>query len=105
MLLGASLIAPSDHVSYGFQVAERIALATVPIAYLLGLFNARLFRAGVSDLVVELGRAPEPGRLRDALARALGDPSLELAYWIPDSAPLWASTAARPRWRPATDAL
>jgi signal transduction histidine kinase len=42
-------------------------------------------RAGVSDLVVELGRTAEPGRLRDALARALGDPSLELAYWIPES--------------------
>jgi signal transduction histidine kinase len=39
----------------------------------------------VSDLVLELGRAPEPGRLRDSLARALRDPSLELAYWVPAS--------------------
>ena len=40
----------------------------------------------VSDLVVELGRgAPEPGRLRDALARALRDPTLELGYWLPES--------------------
>src|SRR5262249_10142429 len=42
-------------------------------------------RAGVSDLVVELARMPAPGRLRDALAHALRDPSLELAYWIPES--------------------
>ena len=34
---------------------------------------------------MELGRAPEPGRLRDALARALRDPTLELGYWLPDS--------------------
>ena len=27
--------------------------------------------------------AAEPGALRDALARALRDPSLELAYWVP----------------------
>src|SRR5262249_9167520 len=27
----------------------------------------------------------EPGRLRDALARALHDPSLELAYWVPEA--------------------
>jgi signal transduction histidine kinase len=42
-------------------------------------------RVAVSDLVVELGRTPEPGHLRDALARALRDPSLELAYWVPES--------------------
>jgi hypothetical protein len=66
--------------------AERIALALVPIAYLLGLVRARLGRAAVSDLVVELGGTSEPGRLRDALARALRDPSLELAYWVPATA-------------------
>ena len=45
---------------------------------------------------------PEPGRLRDALARALRDPSLELAYWVPESGPMSASTASpssRPRPR------
>ncbi len=37
----------------------------------------------VAGLVVELG-APTPSTgLRDALARALGDPSLELAFWFP----------------------
>jgi signal transduction histidine kinase len=71
--------------SRGVSSATQIALATVPIAFLLGLFNARLARAGVSDLVLALAQMPEPGRLRDALARALGDPSLELAYWIPES--------------------
>jgi signal transduction histidine kinase len=33
--------------------------------------------------VIELERTP-PGRVRDALARVLGDPSLELALWLPD---------------------
>jgi signal transduction histidine kinase len=28
---------------------------------------------------------PEPGRLRDSLARVLRDPSLELAYWVPET--------------------
>ncbi|MGB0093178.1 MAG: hypothetical protein WBP81_11690, partial [Solirubrobacteraceae bacterium] len=54
-------------------------------AYLLGLFRARLGRVAVSDLVMELDQAPEPGRLRDSLAPALHDPSLELAYWVPES--------------------
>jgi signal transduction histidine kinase len=67
------------------QSAEQVTLATVPLAYLLGLFRARMARGGVSELVVELGRAPEQGKLRDALARALRDPTLELGYWIPES--------------------
>jgi signal transduction histidine kinase len=37
----------------------------------------------VADLVVELGETPTPARLRDALANALGDPSLSVAYWSP----------------------
>ena len=34
--------------------------------------------------MVELQRDPAPVDLRDALARALRDPSLTLAYWLPD---------------------
>ena len=41
-------------------------------------------RVGVSDLIVELGRGLEPGQVRDAIARSLRDPSLEIAYWIRD---------------------
>jgi signal transduction histidine kinase len=86
LFLAAFLLStPAPAVSRGVSSATQIALATVPIAFLLGLFNARLVRAGVSDLVLELGQMPAPGRLRDALARALRDPSLELVYWIPES--------------------
>jgi signal transduction histidine kinase len=84
-LLAALASGPAPAASRGLSAASQIALATVPVAFLLGLLNARVARAGVSDLVVELARMPAPGRLRDALARALGDPSLELAYWIPES--------------------
>jgi signal transduction histidine kinase len=86
-LLGAMFFADqtSSNVSTSLESTARVALATVPLAYLFGLFRARLARADISDLVVELGRAPEPGRLRDALARALRDPTLELGYWLPDS--------------------
>jgi signal transduction histidine kinase len=69
----------------GFAVTANIAAAVIPIAYLLGVFRARLGRVAVSDLIVKLGRMPAPGKLRDALARALRDPSLELAYWVPES--------------------
>jgi signal transduction histidine kinase len=39
----------------------------------------------VADLVVELGEA-RSGTVRGQLSRALGDPSLEIGYWLPDRA-------------------
>jgi hypothetical protein len=51
-----------------------VALATVPLAYLFGLFQTRLARIGLGELVVELGNNQEQGRLREALARALREP-------------------------------
>jgi signal transduction histidine kinase len=58
-------------------------LVSVPLAFLLGMLRQQLARAGMADLVVALQRAPESHRLSDALAKALGDPSLVLAYWLP----------------------
>ena len=62
-----------------------VALACVPLAFLAGLLRTRLARSAVGELVVELRQTPPPGKLADALRRALGDPSLSLAYWLPDS--------------------
>jgi len=51
---------------------------------LIGLLDARLARSAVGDLMIELRADLAPADLRDALARALRDPSLTLAYWLPD---------------------
>ena len=59
-------------------------LGVAPLVFLAALLKARLARSAVGDLVLELRSEPAPGDLRDALARALRDPSLELAYWLPD---------------------
>jgi PAS domain S-box-containing protein len=61
------------------------SFASVPIAFIVGLLSGRLRRAGVGQLVLELGQTPAPGELREALARALGDPTLRVAYWIPET--------------------
>jgi signal transduction histidine kinase len=58
------------------------------VAVLGGLLQDRLARTAVADLVIDLRRdaaaiGTEPRRLRDALARALGDPSLELFLFDP----------------------
>jgi signal transduction histidine kinase len=56
----------------------------IPIGFLIGMLRTRQHHSGVADLMVELRSQPEPEELRALLARALGDPSLELAYWLPD---------------------
>ena len=56
---------------------------SIPLALALGLLWGDGGRGTVAGLVVELERTP-PGSVRDALARALGDPSLELALWLPE---------------------
>ncbi len=57
--------------------------ASVPVAVLVVLFQRRLARGAVAGLVVELGERANGADLRDALARALGDPTLDVAYWFP----------------------
>jgi hypothetical protein len=71
----------------GFREVQRVTLLVVglsPLAFLLGLLDARLGRSAVGDLIVELHGSPAPQDLRDALAHALRDPSLTLAYWLPN---------------------
>jgi signal transduction histidine kinase len=73
--------APQD----GLELVAYVLLATLPFAFLAGLLRSRLVQAtAVSELVARLGQAPEPEALRAALADALGDPSLALAYWLPE---------------------
>jgi signal transduction histidine kinase len=57
------------------------ALAAVPVAVLVAFARRRLARGAVAGLVVELGTPAMD--IREALSRALGDPSLTLGYWLP----------------------
>ena len=69
--------------------ATFFVIGLAPAAFLAGLLSARLARSAVGDLLVEMRFNPAPTELRDALARALRDPSLRLAYWLPEYAS-WA---------------
>ena len=66
-------------------------LGLAPIAFLLGLLDARLARADVGDLVVHL-RGDLTSDLQEPLARALHDPTLSIAYWLPQYG-AWADQA------------
>jgi signal transduction histidine kinase len=64
--------------------ATFVTIGLAPLAFVLGLVSARFAQSAVGGIFLELRREPEPADLRDALARALRDPSLELAYWLPE---------------------
>ena len=64
--------------------AAYLVIAAVPLALTVDLLRSRLARGAVAELVVQLRETRGPGKLRDALARALHDPSLSLAYWLPE---------------------
>jgi signal transduction histidine kinase len=61
--------------------ADTISRTLVPYGFLLGMLRLSMARSAVAELVVELGETPPPERLRDALASALGDPTLDVVYW------------------------
>jgi len=62
-----------------------VVFAATPFAFLTGLARADTVHArGVRSLVAWLADLPEHGDLRAALAEALGDPTLRLAYWVPE---------------------
>ena len=79
-----------------------MVIGIAPVAFLIALLDARLARSAVGDLVVELDADPGPTDLRDALSRALGDPSLALAYWLPEFES-WADLDGRSVELPAHD--
>jgi signal transduction histidine kinase len=66
-------------------VAAMVPMGLVPYLFLGTLIRAKTIQSGaVGELIARLGEAPRRGELRDELARALSDPSLQLVYWLPD---------------------
>ncbi|WP_051324394.1 sensor histidine kinase [Candidatus Solirubrobacter pratensis] len=87
------VLGASTSLQDGLERARVVALALVPFAFLAGLLRSKVAgAAAVSELVVRLGGSRH-GSLRDELAEALGDPSLELAYWTPTG---WVDASGAP---------
>jgi signal transduction histidine kinase len=80
-LLGWSFLEP-------IRLTTFAALGLAPIAFLFALLDRRLARGDVAGLLVELQADPTTD-LQAPLARAVRDPSLRLAFWLPELA-TWA---------------
>ncbi len=95
---GIRLALPTQVVTDATLLAYEAALCLLGGVLLTGLVRAPWERAPVTDLVVELGEA-RSGSLRDALAGALGDPTLEVGYWLGDR---YVDAGGRPLALPAS---
>jgi len=67
----------------GLLMASPLALVAVPVGVWIGLLRSGLDMSSVGDLVVQLSGGLVPEKLQPALAQALHDPSLQVAYWLP----------------------
>ena len=77
LVVGSISEEAADPLYYLFLVT----FALVPVAFLAGVLRSRLARSGVGELLLALSRGAP---IRDAIAQALRDPTLEIAYWLPD---------------------
>jgi signal transduction histidine kinase len=77
----------------GVDTAGRAVSLLVPLAVVAGIVWSRLRRQEASALVVEL-QTPGASSLRERLAHALGDPTLDLAYRLDDGR--YVDVAGRP---------
>jgi signal transduction histidine kinase len=94
LLLSLALEIPLD----AFLTIQRtmfVVVGLAPFVFLLAILDARLARSAVGDLLVELRSEPAPTDLREPLARALRDPTVSLAYWLPRYE-AWADQDGRP---------
>ncbi|HEY2602255.1 MAG TPA: histidine kinase [Thermoleophilaceae bacterium] len=83
VLLAAVLSLP-DWIGTAAWAGETFFFAAIPVAFLTVLLRTRVSGVGaVGDLMAMLQNEPARGELRDALARALRDPSIQLGYWLP----------------------
>jgi hypothetical protein len=95
---GIRLGVPTGAGTGATLLAYEAALCALGGALLTGLVRAPWEHAPVTDLVLELGEA-RSGSLRDALAGALGDPTLEVGYWLGDG---YVDAEGRPLALPAS---
>jgi signal transduction histidine kinase len=74
---------PSRSEFGGIFLARGACVTALAAGLVLTVLRVLRTRLAVSTLITELASAPRPGTLRKQLAAALGDPRLEVAYWLP----------------------
>jgi len=82
-IIGKPQSGPVSSVIPTLATVSPLLLAALPIGFLVGLLRSGLDMTSVASLVVKLSSGLLPEQLQSALAQALHDPSLRVAYWVP----------------------
>jgi len=71
-----------------------LSLPAIAVAFAVGIVRSRLVAGdALAALARRLRREPGTGDVRDVLAETLDDPTLEVAYWLPDGPGRWIDAA------------
>ncbi len=92
----------AQDATHGFNIIGIIQSLLIPVAIVFGAVQARLARGNVAELAMELGRGVPVGGLQPVLARALRDPSLQIAFPAP-SGEGFVDPEGRPALLPGPD--
>ncbi|MGH2905689.1 MAG: sensor histidine kinase [Solirubrobacterales bacterium] len=86
LLVSLQSVGINDSLGQAIFIVTVLALSFVPFAFLLGLLRSRFTSAGaISELIAALGETSlQSSDIRDAMAEALDDTSLQFAYWLPE---------------------
>jgi signal transduction histidine kinase len=76
---------PSDPVFGAIFLIGCVGVLLLAAGLAWAAVRTRVQRRAVARIATSLGQAPLPGSLQAALARAVGDPELRIAYWLPDA--------------------
>ena len=76
---------PADPTFQSIFLVGCVAVVLIAVALVWTMVRTRMQRRAVAQITANLGQAPAPGSLGAALGRAVGDPQLQIAYWLPDS--------------------
>jgi signal transduction histidine kinase len=90
----ARLAVPREDVNDLSLLALEVTLCALAGGLLAGLLSRPWEQGAVTDLVIELGER-RVRTLGDELARALGDPTLQVGFWLPDQG-VFVDSADRP---------
>jgi signal transduction histidine kinase len=103
LLLGAAAGLAGVDADRAVLWAYEVVIGLVAVWLFADLLWGRWTQAAITGLVVDLGELDDAGTLRDRLARALGDPSLVVGYWLPGEG-RYVDEAGRPVELPSAGA-
>jgi signal transduction histidine kinase len=92
---------PSDPVFGAIFLIGCVGVLLLAAGLVWAAIRTRVQRRAVARIATSLGQAPPPGSLQAALAQAVGDPQLQIAYWLRD-AEHYVDAIGRPVAEPVT---